>query len=39
MGKFRGAMLHLIFPKARFYPVVRPGARTKGRSCTTALTF
>ena len=32
MGKFRGAIVHRIFPEARNFPVLPPGARTTGRS-------
>jgi len=35
MGKFRGAIVHRIFPEARNFPVLPPGARTTGRSGTT----
>jgi hypothetical protein len=38
MGNIRGAIDPLNFPKAAFFPVLLPDARTTGRSCTLPLT-
>jgi hypothetical protein len=38
LGKSQGPIVHWMYPIAGFFPVVRLGVRTTGRSGTTAYT-